>query len=154
MERILLVEDGLAVQKAFRRMFESEGFEVIVSSDGATALQNFAAAAPRVVILDLPLPGKSGLELCRGVRRKSVDVPIIVLGAETDVVEKVLLLEFGADDYITKPFSPRELLARIQAVLRRAAPAGAAPKWRNTSSVRVSEKFLTSPAEFWPGPGL
>ncbi len=141
MERILVVEDDMGVQKALRSMFESEGFEVIVSSGGATALQSFVAAAPRVVILDLRVPGKSGPDLCRGIRNKSPDVPIIVLSTATDVVEKVLLLELGADDYITKPFSPRELLARVRVAVRRVSLANAARKQQVYSFDEIEVNF-------------
>ncbi len=119
MERILVIEDDVAVQKALRRTFESAGFEVTISSDGATAMQSFTATSPQVVLLDLRLPGKSGQDLCREIKKDSPNVPILVLSAATDVVDKVLLLEMGADDYVTKPFSPRELLARIRVSLRR-----------------------------------
>jgi DNA-binding response OmpR family regulator len=118
MERILVVEDDVAVQKALRRTFESSGFEVAVAADGSTAMQTFAATMPRVVLLDLRLPGKSGQDLCREIRKQS-NVPILVLSAASDVLDKVLLLELGADDYVTKPFSPRELIARVRVALRR-----------------------------------
>jgi DNA-binding response OmpR family regulator len=119
MERILVVEDDVAVQKALRRTFESAGFDVTVASDGGTAMQTFAATSPKIVLLDLRLPGKSGQDLCREIRAQSPNIPILVLSAASDVVDKVLLLELGADDYVTKPFSPRELLARVRVALRR-----------------------------------
>ncbi len=118
MDRILVVEDDVAVQKALLRTFESSGFEVTIVSDGATAMNTFAATSPKIVLLDLRLPGKSGQDLCREIRKQST-VPILVLSAASDVVDKVLLLELGADDYVTKPFSPRELLARVRVALRR-----------------------------------
>jgi DNA-binding response OmpR family regulator len=118
MDRILVVEDDVAVQKALLRTFESSGFEVTIVSDGATAMTTFAATSPKIVLLDLRLPGKSGQDLCREIRKQST-VPILVLSAASDVVDKVLLLELGADDYVTKPFSPRELLARVRVALRR-----------------------------------
>jgi DNA-binding response OmpR family regulator len=119
----MVVEDDVSVQKALRRTFESAGFEVTVASDGATAMQTFAATSPKVVLLDLRLPGKSGQDLCREIRSEAQHVPILVLSAASDVVDKVLLLELGADDYVTKPFSPRELLARVRVALRRLSPA-------------------------------
>lgn len=118
MDRILVVEDDVAVQKALLRTFESSGFEVTIVSDGATAMNTFTATSPKLVLLDLRLPGKSGQDLCREIRKQST-VPILVLSAASDVVDKVLLLELGADDYVTKPFSPRELLARVRVALRR-----------------------------------
>ncbi len=119
MEKILVIEDDQAVQRALRRTFESAGFEVSIASDGTTAVETFRATLPRVVILDLRLPGKSGQDVCREIKQESSTVPILVLSAASDVLDKVLLLELGADDYVTKPFSPRELLARVRAALRR-----------------------------------
>jgi DNA-binding response OmpR family regulator len=118
-ERILVVEDDHAVQKALRRLFEAEGYTVQVAADGATAVEIFRAGVPSAVVLDLRLPGLPGREVCREIKQHSPSVPIIVLSATSDVSDKVLLLELGADDYVTKPFSPRELLARVRAALRR-----------------------------------
>jgi DNA-binding response OmpR family regulator len=119
MEKILVIEDDLAVQRALRRTFESAGFEVSIAPDGGVAMDVFRATMPRIVILDLRLPGKSGQDLCREIKQESSSVPILVLSAASDVLDKVLLLELGADDYVTKPFSPRELLARVRAAVRR-----------------------------------
>ena len=119
MEKILVIEDDLAVQRALRRTFESAGFDVSIAPDGAVAMDIFRATTPRIVILDLRLPGKSGQDLCREIKTESSNVPILVLSAASDVLDKVLLLELGADDYVTKPFSPRELLARVRAAVRR-----------------------------------
>ncbi len=118
-ERILVVEDDQAVQKALRRLFEAEGYVVQVAPDGNAAVEIFRGSAPSAVVLDLRLPGLSGREVCREFKQQSPAVPIIVLSATTDVSDKVLLLELGADDYVTKPFSPRELLARMRVALRR-----------------------------------
>lgn len=118
-ERILVVEDDHAVQKALRRLFEAEGYAVQVAPDGNTAVETFRSLTPSAVVLDLRLPGLSGREVCRTIKEQSPAVPIIVLSATSDVSDKVLLLELGADDYVTKPFSPRELLARVRAALRR-----------------------------------
>lgn len=119
MDKILVIEDDLAVQRALRRTFESAGFEVSVAADGTVAMDTFRATMPRIVILDLRLPGKSGQDLCREIKHEFSNVPILVLSAASDVLDKVLLLEIGADDYVTKPFSPRELLARVRAAMRR-----------------------------------
>jgi DNA-binding response OmpR family regulator len=119
MERILVVEDDRAVQKALKRLFESEGFRVEISPDGKSALEAFRAATPAAIVLDLRLPAMSGRDVCREIKQQSSTVPIIVLSATSDISDKVLLLELGADDYVTKPFSPRELLARVRAALRR-----------------------------------
>ena len=123
MKKILVVEDDPAVQRALRRLFEAEEFSVEVKSDGKSALDAFRSAAPSAVILDLRLPEMSGSEVCREIKKKAPALPVIVLSAKTDVTDKVLLLELGADDYVTKPFSPRELLARLQAALRRTTRA-------------------------------
>jgi two-component system alkaline phosphatase synthesis response regulator PhoP len=119
MEKILVIEDDQAVQRALRRTFETAGFDVSIAPDGGSAMDTFRAFMPRLVILDLRLPGKSGQDLCREIKRESSNTPILVLSAAGDVLDKVLLLELGADDYVTKPFSPRELLARVRAAVRR-----------------------------------
>jgi len=124
MERILVVEDDRAVQKALKRLFEAEGFAVEISGDGKSALDAYRAATPAAVVLDLRLPAMSGRDVCREIKQQMPSLPVIVLSAASDVSDKVLLLELGADDYVTKPFSPRELLARVRAALRRTTRAG------------------------------
>jgi DNA-binding response OmpR family regulator len=116
--RILVVEDDPAVQKALKRLFETEGFVVEIRSDGRSALESFQNSAPAAIVLDLRLPKLSGGDLCKEIKAQSPTLPIVVLSAASDVSDKVLLLELGADDYVTKPFSPRELLARVRAALR------------------------------------
>src|SRR5215469_5341043 len=118
MERVLIVEDDRAVQKALKRLFESEGYAVDVKTDGNAALEAFHTEPPTAIVLDLGLPVISGQDVCREIRKQSVTVPIIVLSASSDDEHKVQLLELGADDYVTKPFSPRELLARVRAAVR------------------------------------
>ena len=118
-ERILVVEDDHAVQKALKRLFEGEGFEIEIAGDGKSGLEAFRRAMPSVIVLDLRLPMMSGRDVCREIKQHAPSIPIIVLSAASDVSDKVLLLELGADDYVTKPFSPRELLARVRAALRR-----------------------------------
>ena len=118
MERILIVDDDRAIQKALKRLFESDGYEVEIRGDGKSALEAFRALAPAAIILDMRLPILSGPDVCREIRSQSSTVPIVVLSAATDVLNKVLLLELGADDYVTKPFSPRELLARVHSAIR------------------------------------
>jgi DNA-binding response OmpR family regulator len=119
METILIVEDDLSVQKALRRLFESEDYAVKLTSDGKTGLEAFHSSPPSAVVLDLRLPGLPGHDLCREIKKTAPLLPVIVLSAKSDVADKVLLLELGADDYVTKPFSPRELLARVKAAVRR-----------------------------------
>jgi len=116
--RILVVEDDPAVQKALRRLFETEGYAVETQSDGRSALDSFQSSAPAAIVLDLRLPKVSGRDVCKEIKAISPTLPIVVLSAASDVSDKVLLLELGADDYVTKPFSPRELLARVRAALR------------------------------------
>src|SRR5260370_25500414 len=119
MEKILVVEDDPAVQKALQRLFESEDYAVELTTDGKAGLEAFHSFPPSAVVLDLRLPGLPGHDLCREIKKKAPSMPVVVLSAKTDVADKVLLLELGADDYVTKPFSPRELLARVRAALRR-----------------------------------
>ena len=118
-ERILVIEDDRAVQKALKRLFEGEGFVVDIAGNGAAGLELFRAAAPSVLVLDLSLPGTPGQDVCREISQAAPSLPIIVLSARTEVMDKVLLLELGAHDYVTKPFSPRELLARVRTAMRR-----------------------------------
>jgi DNA-binding response OmpR family regulator len=126
MEKILVVEDDRATRKALQQLFEPEGYSVVVAQTGAEGLAAFRTARPNFVILDLGLPQPGGQEVCRQIRKESEEVPILILTGSTDEVSRVLLLELGADDYVTKPFSPKELLARVRAVLRRARRSSAA----------------------------
>lgn len=118
MTRILIVEDEDSFSDALSFMLRREGYEVFIAADGNTAVTEFDKHGPDLVLLDLMLPGISGTEVCRIIRGKST-VPIIMLTAKDGEVDKVVGLELGADDYVTKPFSSRELLARVRAVLRR-----------------------------------
>src|SRR5277367_508550 len=119
LQTILIVEDDARMQKVLKRLFESEGFLVEIASDGVEGLDRFVAVGPAIAVLDLMLPAMSGRDLCKRIKKNSPATPVIILSAITDVADKVLLLELGADDYVTKPFSPRELLARVQVALRR-----------------------------------
>ena len=118
MTRILIVDDEDSFSDALSFMLRREGYEVFIAADGNTALAEFDKHGPDLVLLDLMLPGISGTEVCRIIRSKST-VPVIMLTAKDGEVDKVVGLELGADDYVTKPFSSRELLARVRAVLRR-----------------------------------
>jgi DNA-binding response OmpR family regulator len=118
MGRILVVEDDPAVQRALKRLFVAEGFAVETQSDGEAALNSFHAAVPSAIILDLNLPKISGRDLCRQIKAEAPSVPVIVVSGASNISDKVLVLESGADDYVTKPFSPRELLARVHVALR------------------------------------
>src|SRR5262249_50206069 len=119
--KILVVEDDRAVQRALIRLFNSEDYAVEVKEDGQAGLEAFRASRPSVVILDLRLPRMTGKDVCREIKREAPLVPVIVLSAKTEIADTVLLLELGADDYVTKPFSPRELLARVRTAIRRAS---------------------------------
>jgi two-component system alkaline phosphatase synthesis response regulator PhoP len=117
-ELILVVDDEPRIAKVARDYLEQSGFSVITAGDGTTAVAAARREKPDLVVLDLNLPGMDGLDVCRVLRRES-DVPIIMLTAREDEADRLIGLELGADDYITKPFSPRELVARTRAVLRR-----------------------------------
>jgi two-component system response regulator RegX3 len=119
--RILVVEDEASLADTVRYNLEREGYAVTVATDGRAALDRFRAEAPTLVILDLMLPEVSGLDVCRAIRAES-DVPIIMVTAKDSEADKVAGLELGADDYVTKPFSVRELVSRVRANLRRVRP--------------------------------
>ncbi|MEX2533071.1 MAG: response regulator transcription factor [Nitriliruptoraceae bacterium] len=119
MQKLLLVEDEAAIAEGLAITLEAEGFSVLWVNNGADALTAFTKHRPDLVLLDLMLPGMSGTEICREIRRVS-DVPIIMVTARDAEIDRVVGLELGADDYVTKPFSTRELVARIKTVLRRA----------------------------------
>jgi len=116
--RVLVVEDEESFSDALSYMLRREGYEVAIAATGPDALATFDRSGADLVLLDLMLPGLSGTEVCRGLRQRS-NVPIIIVTARDSEVDKVVGLELGADDYVTKPFSSRELVARIRAVLRR-----------------------------------
>ena len=118
MPKVMVVEDEPALSEALEYGLTSEGFEVVASSDGAESLGLFDRERPDLILLDLMLPGMSGTEVCKRIRTTSA-VPIIMLTARDSEIDKVVGLEVGADDYVTKPFSMRELAARVRAVLRR-----------------------------------
>ncbi|HEY6946299.1 MAG TPA: response regulator transcription factor [Candidatus Acidoferrum sp.] len=119
MDTVLIVEDSRPMQRTLRRLFEADSLQVQIASDGPNALQMYRQELPSVVVLDLKLPGISGKELCREFKAQAPLVPIVILSANSEVDDKVLLLELGADDYVTKPFSPKELLARVRRAMRR-----------------------------------
>ena len=125
-ETILVVEDSRPMQRTLQRLFESDGLQVSIASDGVAGLENFQKQVPSAVVLDLKLPRLPGKELCRAFKAQEASVPIVVLSANSEVEDKVLLLELGADDYVTKPFSPKELLARVRRAMRRGSLSPAA----------------------------
>src|ERR1700720_4239577 len=137
-DTVLVVEDSRAMQRTLQRLFESDSLRVQIASDGPSGLEMFRKQLPCVVVLDLKLPGISGKELCREFKALAASVPIVVLSANSEVDDKVLLLELGADDYVTKPFSPKELLARVRRAMRRNVPAA-----ENVAQAGVQHELLT-----------
>jgi len=123
---ILVVEDEMKIARLVRDYLEHAGFQVIVTGDGGAALASARGAKPDLVVLDLGLPGLDGLDVTRELRRSS-NIPIVILTARGDEADRIVGLELGADDYVVKPFSPKELVARVRAVLRRTEVARAGP---------------------------
>ena len=115
--KILVVDDDAHIREVVQFALEKAGLEVIEAGDGQKALDVFAATTPDLIILDIAMPEMDGLAVCREIRRHS-DVPILFLSSRTDEVDRVVGLEIGGDDYVTKPFSPRELVARVQTILK------------------------------------
>lgn len=119
MTSILIIEDETELASGLKDNFEFDGYDVLLAGDGETGLNLAIERQPNLIILDIMLPKMSGLDVCKELRSRGLSTPIIMLTARSQEIDKVLGLEFGADDYITKPFSIRELLARVKAVLRR-----------------------------------
>ncbi len=136
MTRVLVVEDEESYSDALSYMLRNEGFEVAIAADGHEALAEFDRHGADIVLLDLMLPGIPGTEVCRQIRATS-SVPVIMVSAKDDEVDKVVGLELGADDYVTKPYSPRELVARIRAVLRRGTEPEVAPTVLEAGPIRM-----------------
>ena len=153
MTRILLVEDEDSFSDPLSYLLGKEGYEVTVADDGLKALAEFDRNGADLVLLDLMLPGASGTEVCRELRAKS-NVPIIMLTAKDSEIDKVVGLELGADDYVTKPYSSRELLARVRAVLRRIRPGLADDRLNHGDIVvdRVSHRVKRAGQEVHLGP--
>ncbi len=137
MTKLLIVEDEPSMVAGLRDNFEYEGYEVLTAADGVSGLERALAETPDLVILDVMMPRMSGLEVCRQLKARRPSTPIIMLTARGQEVDKVVGLELGADDYVTKPFSIRELLARVKAVLRRAQTQAAAPEKHAFGDVEV-----------------
>ena len=135
MTTVLVVEDEIEIARVVRDYLRNAGFEVIVVGDGGSAVASVRSSKPDLLVLDLGLPGRDGLDVAREIRRWS-DTPIVMLTARGDETDRIVGLEIGADDYLVKPFSPKELVARVRAVLRRTSRAGAAEVLR-TADVEV-----------------
>ncbi len=123
MKRIFVVEDDPGIAFGLKVDFQAEGYEVAIEGDGKAAFERARLESFDLILLDVMLPGKDGFEICRNLRREGCKTPIILLTAKSQEAEKVMGLEWGADDYVTKPFSPSELRARVNAVLRRVQPS-------------------------------
>jgi len=136
--RILIVEDEPAMVQGLRDNFEYEGYEVISADDGVAGLERALADDPDLVVLDVMMPRMSGLDVCKQLKQKRPGVPIIMLTARGQEIDKVVGLELGADDYVTKPFSIRELMARVKAVLRRVSPQAPAAEVYRFSDIEVN----------------
>ena len=158
-DRIALVGRDRALQRILCRLFSLEGYEVDVIPEGAACLEMLHQRLPSAVILDLPRPGSSGCDLCREIANLVPDLPLVILSASSRVADKVLLLEMGADDYVTIPFSPRELIARFRALIRRASRssledadvyffADVTVDFYKTEITRGGEKVAVTPKEF------
>lgn len=145
-QRVLVVDDDRTVSDVICRYLEHDGFQVTHAADGESALAAVAQQAPHLVVLDLMLPRINGLQVCRELRARPDDVPIIMLTARGDESDRILGLQLGADDYLTKPFSPRELVLRVRSVLRRAGsePLAERPEALTDGSLVVSTTSRTA----------
>src|SRR6266481_4105675 len=121
MQTVLVIDDDAALRDTIGLMLEKEGFRPALAGDGKTGFKQALTLRPDLVLVDLRMPGLSGVEVCRQIRAAGMKTPLIVLSAIGDEIDKVLLLEIGADDYVVKPFGTRELMARIHALLRRSS---------------------------------
>src|SRR5512132_4304434 len=136
--RILIVEDEPAMVAGLRDNFEYEGYDVISAGDGAAGLERALADNPDLVVLDVMMPQMSGLDVCKRLKAERPSIPIIMLTARGQEIDKVVGLELGADDYVTKPFSIRELMARVKAVLRRVSSPAPVPEVYRFSDIEVN----------------
>lgn len=157
MGRILVIEDDVALRNVLQGLFSSEGYEVNTTADAVCGLQRLRQGTPAAVVIDLPRPGSSGCDLCKKIANLIPGVPLVILSGSSDVADKVLLLEMGADDYVTVPFSPSELVARVRALIRRASrvnPAGVyvfadvIVDFFKTEITRAGAKIIVTPKEF------
>ena len=157
MERILVIEDDGALRKVLRQLFSSEGYVVDVASDPVCGLERLRQGTPAAVVVDLSRPGSSGCDLCNQIANLNPGLPLVILSGSSDVTDKVLLLEMGADDYVTVPFNPRELVARVRAQIRRASRLRSADTYvfedviinfSKTEITRAGEKIRVTRKEF------
>ncbi|WP_426956850.1 response regulator [Muricoccus radiodurans] len=154
MPRILIVDDDPAIRDVVSFALSRAGFEIVTASDGAEGLARAGDSAPDLIVLDVMLPEMEGTEVCRAIRRSGSDVPILFLSSRDDEVDRVVGLEIGGDDYLTKPFSPRELVARVRAILRRGAPAPVPASTAATEEVLRHGRLVLDPGAaraMWDG---
>jgi two-component system alkaline phosphatase synthesis response regulator PhoP len=149
MATVLIVEDEPELVKVLRSYLEKAGFAVLTAGRGDTGLSTWEHKRPDLVILDLSLPGMDGLDVARQIRRKG-DTPIIMLTARVEEADRLIGLELGADDYVVKPFSPREVIARVRAVLRRAGAAPQAPAVLREGDLEIDLEAHTVSVAGWP----
>ncbi len=140
-KHILVVDDDLDIRTIVKAALESDGYEVTLAENGVVALEKFDSVNPDIVVLDIVLPDLSGTEICSKIRAKS-GVPIIFLSGKSDDIDRIIGLELGADDYLTKPFNPRELIARVKAVLRRTQ--GESPKSDDSTTLSCGDLVLNT----------
>ncbi|MDM5200048.1 response regulator transcription factor [Fictibacillus enclensis] len=145
-QKIMVVEDELSISTLLQFNLEQAGFEVITAMDGRKGLELAEMEKPDLMVLDLMLPEMDGLEVCKNLRQKQIFIPILMLTAKDDEFDKVLGLELGADDYMTKPFSPREVVARVKAILRRTKQMAV----EEAAPVEEAEKLTIGEVEVYP----
>src|SRR5690242_6284717 len=143
MQKILVIDDDESLRETIGVMLERENFVPILAADGKTGFEKALSLKPNLLLVDLRLPGMTGVEVCKQLRADKIQTPIIVLSAIGEEVDKVLLLEIGADDYVVKPFGTRELLARIRAVLRRSLPEAHQVISFSDTSVDLERRVVT-----------
>lgn len=146
-ETILVVDDDENLRDTIGLMLEKEGFRPVLVADGVTGLEQAFAAKPHLILIDLRMPGMSGVDVCKRLRAAGAKTPVIVLSALGDEIDKVLLLEIGADDYVVKPFGTRELLARIRALLRRTSQTPGAGLTFSDVEVDLDQRVVRRAAE-------
>jgi two-component system alkaline phosphatase synthesis response regulator PhoP len=143
-KKIIVVDDEQSIVTLLEFNLKKAGYDVITTTDGTTALEMAEKENPDLMVLDLMLPGMDGLDICKQLRQKQLMVPILMLTAKDDELDKILGLELGADDYMTKPFSPREVVARVKAILRRSIQT------QNESITHSEEKLTIGELEIYP----
>ncbi|MEH7236295.1 response regulator transcription factor [Bacillus sp. JJ1562] len=147
-KKVLVVEDERSIITLLQYNLQQAGYEVITAMDGEEGLEKALAERPQIIVLDLMLPKLDGIEVCKQLRQNKVDIPILMLTAKDDEFDKVLGLELGADDYMTKPFSPREVVARLKAILRRTGKKEVSPEETSTTPQIVIGALQILPENF------